>query len=160
MKIQYILLLIFLISFSCRTPKKEHPKSGQIDSLFTEIDSINHQLKQLDIEFVLEVYDSIETQMEHAENIHTVKKLRKKEDHLRTILEWYDNVYREIIYARNHLETIREDMQEGVEDDSVITNQLNSEDSILEDLNNRCLNQINKLSNRIEDIKRQYRKDE
>jgi archaellum component FlaC len=98
--------------------------------------------------------------MEHAENIHTVKKLRKKEDHLRTILEWYDNVYREIIYARNHLETIREDMQEGVEDDSVITNQLNSEDSILEDLNNRCLNQINKLSNRIEDIKRQYRKDE
>ena len=156
MKLKHLPLFLLITVLSCNTRSKDEPDTQHIDSMLTEIDTINTQLKQLDIEFVLQVYDSID----HAENINKIKELRAEQNHMRMILEWYDEVYREVMFGRNHLESLKKEFEDEDKADTVINNKLNHENIILSDLESRCNQEIRELKERIADIKRQFNKNE
>ena len=157
MKIKLIAFLIFLIIACCNKQPEENIQSRKIDSLLSETDTLTNKLKQLDIEFVLQLNDSLEKKMEQVENTRQLRRLRQTRNHLIVLLEWYDNLYRETIFAKNHLESIKNDIEKNALPDSIIGKELKSENIILTDLKERYEQQIILLKKRIKDTKRKFR---
>ncbi len=155
MKTLYSAILIAFFLASCASKTHNPSKIEHVDSLMAELDTMNMELKKLEIETVVRIKDTLEERMSGAQNIQRLKRMRTMDNHIRIILQRYDHIHREVIYARNHLEDTKKDIRSGELKDSTINKMLEKENNIVADLENRIKEQTKQLHERIESIKKQ-----
>ena len=155
-----LLVFFFIILAACNNHKTNHSRTRQVDSLLTELDTMNYRLKQLDIESVLYIQDSLENKKKRVDNIEELKEIRTIQNHLNTLLERYDHIHREVIHTRNHLESLKMEMQSREMADTTLAKEIKKEEKIIIGLNKRINRHVEFLENRIQVIKKQYLKNE
>lgn len=125
---------VILIIFGLVACKPEKPSDGhqhQIDSLLTELKYMNDSLNSLRIQRVQQLHDSLrkhhdttrvanlaETRRQSLTDSTEAGNQRLKE--AGDVLNWYDNIYREITFSRSHLRTLQQQMQQSRLDSATI----------------------------------------
>jgi hypothetical protein len=134
-------LALFLIIFglySCLPGEQETTgrHRQQLDSLLTELSSMNQKLNSLNIAEIQRVHDSLSAYYDTAEVVDTVEARRQKWRQSRNILDWYDNIDREITFSRSHLRALQR--QSGNKRmDTIAIQELQKEKQIVSNLRER-----------------------
>ena len=96
------LLALFLIIFglySCR-PDEQHTRyHHQMDSLLTELGRMDERLNKLNIQEVERIHDSLSMYYDTTEVVDTLPRRHQMLVRSRNILDWYDNIDREITFT-------------------------------------------------------------
>ncbi|MFO8236032.1 MAG: hypothetical protein R6U04_11585 [Bacteroidales bacterium] len=156
MRLVYLIILGTFITISCTKENGGNQHIQHIDSLLTEIDTLNSKLKKIDIEPVIQLNDSVEQEIENTSSIQKTKKLQTIQNHTHTIIQWYDDVYQEVILNKNFLEKTKKEAVSGKINDSTMLNKIEKEDTIFSNMKPRIEEQIIKLDQEINNIKQQY----
>jgi predicted nucleic acid-binding Zn-ribbon protein len=151
------LFFLVLVIAACHYKPDDTSQIRYVDSLLAETDSVNRKLQTLKIETVLLINDSLEIKMQQVDEVNKLKQLRKTQEHLRNILMWYDNMNREVMYSKNHLESMKQELETGDAKDTAINKDIEREEKILNDLNNRVHDQLNDLENQINGVKKRLK---
>jgi hypothetical protein len=144
-----IFVVIFII-FGLVACKPEKPSDGQqrqVDSLLTELKVMNDSLNSLRIQRVQQLHDSLRMHHDTASVRDTTEagsqlltdtseggdqRLKDAGD----VLNWYDNIYREITFSRSHLRTLQQQMQQSRVDSATIR-EIQKEKEIVDGLKER-----------------------
>jgi hypothetical protein len=141
--------LILLLIPACKEPAPSL-LSCKADSLLQEVDSLNRFIITANLDSIQDLYTKISS--EHAFLLENFEKFSDKEideeqyiklDSVTLIvgfcLDACNQFYAEISVVENHLERIREEIEEGEIPDSTLSHQIEQESVLLDDLTERVL---------------------
>lgn len=134
-RILAVILIIFGL-FSCRPDESPTRHDRQIDSLLTELQQMNDKLNSLNIQEVQRIHDSLSQYYDTTAVVDTVEQTRRKMKQARNVLNWYDNIYREITFSRSHLRSLERQISKEKADTAVIQ-EINKEKQIVSGLRDR-----------------------
>lgn len=134
-------LALFLIIFglySCLPGEQESTGRyhQQLDSLLTELSSMNQKLNSLNIAEIQRVHDSLSTYYDTTKVVDSVEARRQMWRQSRNILDWYDNIDREITFSRSHLRALQR-QSENKRMDTIAIQELQKEKQIVSNLRER-----------------------
>lgn len=141
---------VILIIFGLAACKPERPADGQqrqVDSLLTELKAMNDSLNSLRIQEVQQLHDSLRMHYDTTRMVDaaeagsqlltdTAKAGNQRLKNAGDVLNWYDNIYREITFSRSHLRTLQRQMQDSRVDSATIR-EIQKEKEIVDGLKER-----------------------
>ncbi|GEM_PF-2735494 len=126
---------VFLLAVfcQCRQPHNPEQSDQQIDSLIQVVDSLQHQLNDLNVSMVQKKNDSLKlyynSSVKFSQEDEDYKKYKLSEN----ILEWYSNFYKDIINTKSHLNELKQELEKDNKD-SVALRKLQKEKKIIKNL--------------------------
>ena len=130
-----VILIIFGL-FSCRPDESPTRHQQQVDSLLTELKRMNDSLNSLNIQEVQRIHDSLSRYYDTTAVVDTVEQTRQQLEEARNVLNWYDNIDREITFSRSHLRSLERQIKKK-EVDTVVVREINTEKQIVAGLRER-----------------------
>jgi len=119
-----------------------------MDSLLTELSRMDEKLNKLNIEEVEQVHDSLALYYDTTEVTDTVPERYQKFVRSRNILQWYDNINREITFSRSHLRALqRQNRNKRL--DTITIQELQKEKQIVDNLKKRFSHEMQGLRRQI-----------
>ena len=97
-----------LMLVACNDSKESLKYAKDIDSLLTELHRMDDSLNNLEIRQVQYLHDSLSRFYDTTEVRDTLDQRIRHLRHSERILNWYDNVHREITYSKSHLKAMKE----------------------------------------------------
>lgn len=153
----YLRIFIFLVLtgsvFSCNTNKQDRKDySPEIDSLLTELRTLDDSLNSLNIREVQKLNDSLRAYYDTAEVQDTQERRFRVYERSRNIIQWYGNVNREINYSRSHLRALREKFEREKLPDSTKKKEFEEERQIFASIKDRFDEEYESLKKEMEDL--------
>ena len=142
-----VILIIFAL-FSCRPEQAPTRHQQQIDSLLTELKRMNDSMDRLNIQEVQRIHDSLSRYYDTTGVADTVEQTRQQLEAARNVLNWYDNIDREITFSRSHLRSLERQIKRKKTDTTVIQ-EINKEKQIVSGLRERFGTEYRGLQNAI-----------
>ena len=106
--------MLFFLMFACKERvQKRKDYTGEIDSLLMELREMDDSLATLRIPKVQYINDSLSNVYDTAEVMDTLGKRYQRYNQSRDVLNWYDNVNREINFSRSHLNALKRKFKEN-----------------------------------------------
>lgn len=134
----FVLLLLASIIFSCSGDKEsEKNYRKEIDSLLTELRMMDDSLKTIEIQRVQYLNDSLRRFYDTAKISDTIDRRWEIYRRSRNIMDWYDNVNREINFSRSHLRSMKTKFKNTDLPDSSKNKELRKEKEIISSIHER-----------------------
>ena len=144
-------ILIIFTLFSCRPEGPATNHGQQIDSLQTELRKMNGKLNSLDIQRVQHIHDSLSRYYDTTAVTDTLESRHRKLQQARDVLNWYDNIDREITFSRSHLRAM-ERQASRKKKDTTIQNEIDKEKQIISGLKERFSGQYRELRQAVDQL--------
>ncbi len=151
MKKLLALILIIFGLYSCKPDQPAQQHQQQIDSLLTRLGQMNEQLNSLRIREVQQFHDSLKR---HYDTIQPVDSSARSFKHMQrstNLLNWYDNITREITFSRSHLRSLERQM-DGQPPDSSVIKQITKEKQIVGNLEERFGEEYRELQKAMKEL--------
>ena len=142
------LFLIIFGLYSCHPGEQESRYHHQMDSLLTELGRMDEKLNKLKIEKVQTIYDSLALYYDTTDVRDTLQERHQMLVQSRNILQWYDNIDREITFSRSHLRALQRQTK-NKRLDTVTIQELQKEKQIVNNLQQRFDHELKGLRRQI-----------
>ena len=152
MKPYLVLILVIFGLFACNREEPSGEHQQDLDSLLTELEQMNNQLNSLDIGRVQRMHDSLAALYDTTEIGTEPEKQHPKLEQARNILNWYDNIYREITFSRSHLRALQRQTK-GKKMDTITIQEINREQQIISNLKDRFDEEYKGLKSAIRNLR-------
>jgi hypothetical protein len=133
-----IIKWVFLLAVFCQCQQSHNPEQSdqQINSLIQVVDSLQHQLNDLNVSMVQKKNDSLKlyynSSLKFSREDEDYKKYKLSEN----ILEWYSNLHKDIINTKSHLNELKQELKDDNKD-SLVLRKLEKEKKIIKNLEKR-----------------------
>lgn len=134
-RILAVILIIFGL-FSCRPDESPTRHERQIDSLLTELQQMNDKMNSLNIQEVQRIHDSLSRYYDTTAVVDTMEQTWQRLEQARNVLNWYDNIDREITFSRSHLRSLERQISKE-KADTVVIQEIDKEVQIVSGLRDR-----------------------
>jgi len=119
-----------------------------MDSLLTELGRMDERLNKLNIQEVERIHDSLSMYYDTTEVVDTLPRRHQMLVRSRNILDWYDNIDREITFSSSHLRALQRQTR-NKRLDTVTIQELQKEKQIVGNLKQRFDQQLQGLRREI-----------